>query len=36
MTEKEGLEKQMDWPGYYIKAAYNSKTRILKYKYLKY
>jgi hypothetical protein len=36
LTEKEGFEKQMDWPGYYIKASYNSRSRILRYKYVKY
>ena len=36
LREKEGFEKQMDWPGYYIKASYNSRSRILRYKYVKY
>jgi len=35
-TEEAGLANQMDWPGYYIKVTYNSTTRILRYKYVKY
>lgn len=35
-TEEAGLESQMDWPGYYMKVTYNSKTRLLRYKYVKY
>jgi hypothetical protein len=35
-TEEAGLESQMDWPGYYMKVTYNSRTRILRYEYVKY
>ena len=35
-TEEAGLENQMDWPGYYMKVTYNSRTRTLRYKYVKY
>lgn len=35
-TEHAGLESQMDWPGYYMEVTYNSKTRLLRYKYFKY
>jgi hypothetical protein len=35
-TEEAGLESQMDWPGYYMKVTYNSRTRLLRYKYFKY
>ena len=35
-TEEAGLENQMDWPGYYMNVTYNSRTRILRYKYVKY
>jgi hypothetical protein len=35
-TEEAGLANQMDWPGYYIKVTYNSTTRIMRYKYVKY
>lgn len=36
ITEEKGLENQLDWPGYYIKASYDSKRRVLRYVYLKY
>jgi hypothetical protein len=35
-TEEAGLESQMDWPGYYMKVTYNSRNRLLRYKYFKY
>lgn len=35
-TEEAGLQSQIDWPGYYMKVTYNSRARLLRYKYFKY